>query len=218
MVRFKLIIPYLYSLLFCLRYLPFWQAIHVPVLIHPFVKIDRLSRGSIKFIGELKHSMLVFGFKGTTGTSNCRSLISIGKGATLVVKDGVSMARGTRLVIHSGCVSIGRNFWCNGDCIFFCTTKISIGDDNMYGWNINFNTSDGHSVYVNGEQKPMEGDIEIGNHVWIASYCNIAKNTYVANDCVVAQCSLVNGRHEEEQCLIGGVPAKKIKENVRWKA
>lgn len=219
MTRLKLLIPYIYSFIFCLRYLPLHQAFHIPVLIHPFVKIDCLSRGAIKFKGKLKHAMLVFGFKGTTGVSNCQSILSVQKGGSLVVGEGVRMARGTRVVIgQNGIVQIGYNFWCNGDCFFHCTTKITIGDDNMYGWNISFNTSDGHYVYENGVQKPMEGEIAIGNHVWIASHCHISKNTFVADNCVVAQYSLVGKQFDTSHCLIGGLPAKVLKEDVSWTA
>ena len=162
--------------------------------------------------------MFVFGFKGTTGQSNCKSLIAIKPSARLIVSEFVQMAQGTRIVISKGEMQIGRNFWCNGDCYFNCTTKITIGDNNMYGWNISFNTTDGHHVYENCIQKPMEGNITIGNHVWIASNCIIAKNTFIADDCVVAQNSLVGKRFEQPKCLIGGMPAKVIKENFMWSA
>lgn len=207
-----------YSLFFCLRYLPFRQALYLPVLIHPCVRI-KLHRGSISFHGRLHSSMLVFGFPGTEGQSNCQSLLSIERGGKLVVAEDVQMARGTRVVIgKQGVLQVGRHFWCNGDCFFNCTTKISIGDDNMYGWNISFNTTDGHHVYENGMQKPMEGEIAIGNHVWIASHCHVSKNTYITDDCVVAQNSLVGKRFETPKCLIGGMPAKILKNNFTWSA
>lgn len=207
----------LYSFFFCLRYLPFRQAIHIPVLIHPSVKIDCLHRKAISFSGTLKSSMLVFGFPGTKGQSNCRSLISINKEAKMVVGNGVTMVRGTRVIINKGVIFIGNHYCCNGDCSFICTTKIVIGNDNICGWNTRFNTSDGHHIYEKGEEKPMEGEISIGNHVWIGSHCNIGKNTFIADDCIVAQNSLVGKRFDRPHCLIGGLPAKVIKENYSWK-
>lgn len=209
----------IYSFFFCLRYLALKDAVKIPILIHPSVKIDSLSRNAIFLNGKVKSSMFVFGFSGTKGQSNCQSLISIGRGGKLVVSEGVQMARGARVVIgKQGVMQVGRHFWCNGDCFFNCTTKISIGDNNMYGWNISFNTTDGHHVYENGVQKPMEGDIEIGNHVWIASYSHIAKNTSIADDCVVAQNSLVGKRFDIPKCLIGGMPAIILKNNFTWSA
>lgn len=209
----------IYSLLFCLRYLPFRQAIHIPVLVHPSVRIEKLTRGAIDFVGGIKSSMLVLGFPGTVGQSNCKTLLSIGHGGRLIVSENVQMARGTRIIISSqGVMQIGEHFWCNGDCFFNCTTKITLGNHNMYGWCINFNTNDGHHVYENGIQKPMEGEIVIGNHVWIASHCHISKNTYVPDDCVVAQNSLVGKRFDTPKCLIGGMPARILKDNFTWSA
>lgn len=216
MSRTKLLFFYLYSLAFCIRYLPFRYAIHIPILIHPSVKVKGLQRGAISFHGSLRHSMLIFGFEGTLGQSNCKSLISIKNGGKLIVGNIVNMARGTRLVIDGGEMAIGSHFWCNGDCFFHCTTKITIGDNNMYGWNISFNTTDGHHVYENGMQKPMEGSIVIGNHVWIASHCIVGKNTAVGNDCVVAQHSLLSKKYTGNNCLIGGIPAKILKNNYSW--
>lgn len=205
-----------YSLLFCLRYLPLGQAFHIPVLIHPSVRV-KLRRGCISFHGPLRSSMLVIGFPGTTGQSNCRTLINIECGGRFVVAENVQMARGTRVVIgRRGTLQIGRHFWCNGDCYFHCTTNITIGDENMYGWNISFNTSDGHHVYEKGVEKPMEGDIIIGRHVWIASHCIVGKNTYVADDCVVAQHSLLSKAYNKSYCLIAGMPGRLVKENFSW--
>lgn len=217
MTKLSLYFYYIYSFFFCLRHLPWRQAKHIPILIHPSVKVKSLSQGSIEFKEPIRHGMFIFGFDGTLGQSNCRSLICIKNGGRLIVGNIVNMARGTRLVVDGGTMTVGSHFWCNGDSYFCCTTNITIGDENMYGWNISFNTSDGHHVYENGVEKPMEGDITIGNQVWIASHCIIGKNTSIADDCVVAQHSLVGKRFEQANCLIGGMPAKVIKENYSWK-
>lgn len=219
MNKLILVLHYLYSLLFCLRFLPFRQAIHIPILIHYSVKVKALPRGAIMFSEKLRHGMLVLGFEGSIGRSNCKSLISISKGGRFIIGSNVQMAKGIRMVIEEGgMMTIGSHFWCNGDCFFYCTKRITIGDNNMYGWDIHFNTSDGHHVYADGLQKPTEGDIKVGNHVWIASYCRIAKNSTIADDCIVAQCSLVNREFERVGCLIGGMPAKMLKSDINWNA
>ena len=217
MTKLSLYFYYIYSFFFCLCHLPWYQARHIPILIHPRVRVKGMPRGSVEFLEPLRHGMLILGFDGTIGQSNCRTLISIKNGGRLRVGNIVNMARGTRLIIDGGTMTIGSHFWCNGDSYFCCTTRITIGDNNMYGWNVSFNTSDGHHIYEDGKAKPMRGDITIGNHVWIASHCIIGKNTSIADDCVVAQHSLVGKRFEQANCLIGGMPAKIIKENYSWK-
>ena len=88
----------------------------------------------------------------------------------------------------------------------------------MWGWNIALNTSDGHYTFNNGIDRPFEGPIVIGNHVWIASNCIVSKNTEVASECIIAQVTLLTGVFGEENCLIAGLPAKIIKRNYTWKA
>lgn len=217
--RAKYLFYYLYSFLWCLRYLCIRQAFYVPVLVHPRVKVAKLHKGSICFNTPLRHGLLTIGFDGTIGRSNCQTIISISKGGKFIVGENVLMARGTRLVIgERGVMIIGNNFWCNCDCYFNCTTKVIIGDNNMYGWNVGFNTSDGHSVYVNGLKKTMDGNITVENHVWIASNCTITKCAYIAEDCVLTQKSLINKAFNTPRCMIGGIPAKVLKEGVTWSA
>lgn len=217
--RFRFLPYYIYSFFWCMRFLNVRQAMHIPVLVHPCVRVDELHKGSLSLRNPIRHGMISIGFKGTVGRSNCQTIISIAKGGKLIIGDNVQMAKGTRIVISErGIMSIGNQFWCNGDCYFYCTSSISIGNDNMYGWNISFSTSDGHNVYDNGQIKVKEGSITIGNHVWIASNCVIAKGTYIAEDSVVAQNSLLNKCFRKPKCLIGGVPAKIIKDNFTWLA
>lgn len=213
---FQLVIYNIYSFFFCLRYFPFWVAVRRPVLIHPCVRIKGMYKGGI--VLKEASARLVIGFAGTVGQSNCQSIISISKFGKLVISGLTTLTKGCRIVIDSGNVEIGRNFFCNGDCFIRCTTSIKIGDDNMWGWNIALNTSDGHYTFNNGIDRSFEGPIVIGNHVWIASNCIVSKNTEVASECIIAQGTLLTGVFGEENCLIAGLPAKIIKRNYTWKA
>lgn len=214
---FDIILYKIYSLFFCLRYLPFKQAIIIPVLIHPCVRV-KIKRGGVVLSGHIRRSMVSIGFECAKGRSNCKSLLCVNpkNDSKLYLNNGVIIAKGTRIIVDNGLMEIGNNFFCNGDCSFYCNTSISIGNNNMYGWDIHFNTTDGHPFYIDGKQVSMSDEIRIGDHVWIGSNTKISKGTDLASECVVAQCSLVNGRFHEEHCLIGGIPAKVIKENVYW--
>lgn len=210
------IIVYPFSLLFCLRYLPLRQAIHIPILIAPNVKIGKMKRGRI-VLTKCHRSMVIIGLPGTEGRGQCRSLLSVHHGGKLVFHGSGTMAKGTRVVVDHGVLEVGEGFFCNCDSSFYCTRHISIGSEALLGWNVNMNTSNGHHVYENGLEKPMEGDILIGRHVWIGAWANIAKATCIADGCIVAQSSLVSGRHDTPNTLIAGMPAKDIKNNYSWK-
>ena len=78
------LIVYPFSLLFCLRYLPLRQAIHIPILIAPNVKIGKMKRGRI-VLTKCHRSMVIIGLPGTEGRGQCRSLLSVHRGGRLVV-------------------------------------------------------------------------------------------------------------------------------------
>ncbi len=209
-------VVYPYSLIFCLRYLPLRQAIHIPILIAPSVKIGKMKRGRI-VLTKCHRSMVIIGLPGTEGRGQCRSLLSVHRGGRLVFHGSATMAKGTRVVVDHGEMEVGEGFFCNCDSSFYCTQHISIGPEALLGWNVNMNTTNGHRVFDNGVEKPMEGDIHVGCHVWIGSWANIAKSTSIADGCIVAQSSLVGGGHDTPNTLIAGMPAKDIKNNYTWK-
>lgn len=214
----KRLINYIYSLYFCLRYLPFKQAIKVPILVRPFLKIGELHRGSIILEGSIYRAMVSWGFDGVEGRVIKRCYVSIHNGGKLILRGNTIFLKGTGIVIDSAKISIGENFLCNCDS-FLCATRhnITIGNDCLFGWNVQLNTTDGHATYVNGILNEASAPITIGNHVWIGADNLIFKRSVIPDGCIVAQRSLVSKSFSKPCCLLAGIPAKVIRENVDWK-
>jgi len=204
------------SLLFCLRYLPFRLALRVPILLSK-LKVGELHRGDIVFTSEPRRARVVLGFTGTERRDNRAAYLSIHKGGKLLLGEHVTIARGTAIVIDGARMQIGNNFFCNDDCFFTCDRDITIGNDNLYGWRVEMNTTDGHDILENGEKKERSKPISIGNHVWICADSHISKGVVIADDCVVAQRSLVLKQHTNPHTLIGGMPARDIKSGIAWR-
>lgn len=77
--------------------------------------------------------------------------------------------------------------------------------------------SDNHKViHKNQETIRDRGAIKIGDHVWVASFSHILKNSAIPDGSVVAYHSLVTKPFEGEKLLLGGCPAKVIEERVEW--
>lgn len=94
-------IDFLYSLLFCLRYLPIKQALKVPILISFKVK-TKLHRGSIVIDSpNIYRYMITFGYKGYSLIPSAKSLLSIENGGKLVIKGKAVFAQGHRIWIQS---------------------------------------------------------------------------------------------------------------------
>ena len=204
------------SFLFCLRYLPFRQALRVPILVSR-LKIGELHRGDIVFSSEPYRARVILGFTGTERRDSRSSYISVHKGGKLVLGERVTIARGTTIIIYGAQLQIGNDFFCNDDCFFFCNRNITIGEKNLYGWRVEMNTTDGHDIIENGVKKEQSKSIHIGNHVWVCADSHISKGVEIADDCVVAQRSLVIKKHFTPHTLIGGVPAQDVKDMIDWR-
>lgn len=207
---------YAYSCYFNIRYLPWHQARHIPILVNPNIRIGELHRGDIVLMGDVRRAMVSLGFAGVEGRAMRRTYLSIHQGGKLVLKGETIILNGTGIVINGAKLSIGHHFLCNSDCFFHVTKDVSIGDNCLLGWNVEFNTTDGHKVYHNEVEKTMAFPIIVGNHVWIGAQTLIFKNSNIPNGCIVAQRSLVSKQFDTKNCLIAGTPARVIQENVIW--
>lgn len=45
----------------------------------------------------------------------------------------------------------------------------------------------------------------------------IQKGAIVGNDCIVAAGAIVNKKFENNKCVLAGIPAKIVKENINWR-
>lgn len=210
---------YSYSLYFCLRYLPFNQAIKVPILVWPTTKIRSLHRGAIVLTGRVFKASVLLGFEGSIGRDSGPMIINISCGGILSIGQNVNISRGTKLVtVGNGSIIIGNGFFCNGDCYFLSDKEINIGDDCLFGWDIDVNTTDGHFTYSDGVENIKSAPICLKEHVWVCSNVRINKGVTIAGDSVVAMASLVSKDLEQCKCLYGGVPARLIRKDYNWKA
>lgn len=208
---------YTFSCYFCFRYLPWNQARKVPILIHPSVRIGELHRGTISIQGIVRRAMISWGFKGVEGRGMRKTYVSVhGKGC-IVFRGKAVILDGTGIVVSNAQLTVGKNFLCNSDSFFQVTQNVTIGNDCLLGWNVQINTTNGHTVFVDGVKTQMESPIYIGNHVWIGADSLIFKRAHIPDGCVVAQRSLVSKMFEKQNCLLVGSPAKVMKEQVEWR-
>lgn len=116
-------------------------------------------------------------------------------------------------------ISLGAGTTTSGDCEFAVIegTKITVGEDCMFSSDIRVCTGDSHSILKEGERINASEDVVIGNHVWVGTKADILKGSAIADGSVVGTRALVSGAFDEENIIIAGVPAKKIKENISWK-
>ncbi len=118
--------------------------------------------------------------------------------------------------MDNGTLEIGSNFYCNKNCFISCSEGIRIGSDNLWGWNVSIRDSDGHTIIHNGTEKASSAPVEIGDHVWIASYADILKGVHISNNSVIAYRSCVTKSVPCDNVLVAGCPAKIVQDDIDW--
>lgn len=117
-------------------------------------------------------------------------------------------------------IILGENCHGGGNSEFAAIegTDIIIGNDCMLSANISIRTGDSHSVLdaATGKRINKSKSVVVGHHVWIGNTVLIFKGTEIDNNSIVAGGSVVTGKHYPKNSIIGGNPAKVIKENTNW--
>ena len=97
-------------------------------------------------------------------------------------------------------------------------SRITIGRDCMFANDIDVRTGDSHSIILEETNKrinPAE-NVLIGDRVWVAAHVILLKGTHMADDSVVATGSVVTRQFEKPGIVVGGNPAKQLREGIRW--
>ena len=143
------------------------------------------------------------------------------RASELVIDDNAKLTVNGNMVIYTGCaigvcenaeLSLGSGYINNGAKISVFE-KVTIGQDVAISENVTIRDSDNHEI--SGANGPSTAPINIGDKVWIGINVTILKGVTVGDGAVIAAGSLVN-KNIPPRTLVGGVPAKVLRENVEW--
>lgn len=95
--------------------------------------------------------------------------------------------------------------------------SINIGSDCIFAENAEIWASDTHSIIDNSSNLRINLDkpIVLGDRIWVGNNALIMKGVTINNDAVIAAYSVVTKNIQQNE-LVGGIPAKLIKSNIRW--
>lgn len=214
MIRKLLQIALIKSLFFNLKQFGL-KGLKMPVLFAKKCKVR--VKGTVK-VENGRSAAVKIGFGGSEGIIEKRySYFSVAKGATVIFKGKAGISAGNSIRVDQGTLTLGKNFSTNKNCFIACSKGVTVGDDVTLGWDVNIRDNDGHTVIDGETGQPSESrEVKIGNHVWLCAYTDVLKGSVVPDESVVAYRSLVTKAFDKEHSLIGGAPAKLLKENVRW--
>lgn len=108
-------------------------------------------------------------------------------------------------------IHVGKNFYANFDNIFLDICPIRIGDNCMFGPNVQLYTAS-HPLNPGKRNSGLEfgKPITIGDNVWIGGGAVIVPGVTLGNNVVVAAGAVVT-KSVPDNCVVGGNPAKIIK-------
>lgn len=118
----------------------------------------------------------------------------------------IEIVNGGKLTISRGASNIGLTI--------MCAKEVHIGSGVRIGRNVSIRDWNGPHVIVSSTYR-NHAPVYIGNHVWLCSGCTIMPGVTIGDGAVVAANSTVT-KNVPSHALVGGSPAKIIKENIEW--
>ena len=194
---FWYLLPTIY---FNFHYLPFKQAVRLPILLYKpkFVSLkgkvvidsDKIELGMIK-LGPLLN----------TCNPNCGISID-NRGGTIIFKGKAVFANDSYFMICKDAVlSLGKDIDCN--CKIKCAKSIEIGDETWIAYDSMLMDSDWHALtdVTTGKLLKKEAPVRIGKHNFISYKCIVTKGAVTPDNATFMPGSLINSVYEGEDII-----------------
>jgi acetyltransferase-like isoleucine patch superfamily enzyme/coenzyme F420-reducing hydrogenase beta subunit len=146
--------------------------------------------------------------------SRLETKLYVGKNASLFVNGYYTVYSGSDIRVYPNGILTLKGGFCNNGVQITCGKKITIGKNCAIAREVIIRDYDAH-VLLPSENEIAE-EINIKDHVWIGNRAIILKGVTIGRGAVIAAGAIVT-KDVPEKCLAAGVPAKVIRENVRWK-
>ena len=191
------------TLYFNFHYLPFRQAIKLPILLYK-PKLLR-CRGKIEINGPVKFGMIKLGVYNVSIYPN-KGITFENNGGKIVFNGVCSIGNNSFISIgKTGNVVFGNQFASSTSLKIASYNKIQFEDRVRVGWDCMFFDTDFHKMKkLKGGYTKGFGSIIIGERTWVGSRCIILKNTFLPKYSTVSAWTILNKRIEvPEYSVIG---------------
>ena len=204
------------TIYFNFKYLPFNQAIKLPIfLFNPHIKIS--NQGGVKIDSNtIDTGMIQLGYDYIEPYPGCGIQLSV---SGRIVFKGKCLIGNRSTIYVLGNAEIGDNFMATYKFELICFDNIMIGNNSVFAWDVLCIDSSQHQLtniltnkLVGEKSKPCK----IGANCWIASKCVILPGTTLSDYTTVTANTTLNKDYSMYGCykLLGGSPVHVLKENV----
>lgn len=146
-------------------------------------------------------------------------VIQLGENCVVDIGAACGLSNSFIFAARDGEVRIGArcSFTARTRFIMHEASCIRLGWDCMIAADVQFMTSDNHTIYSleTGQRTNPAADIEIGDHVWIGLQCIVVKGGRIGSGSVIGLRSVVTDSIPRN-CLAVGTPARVLRTDVGW--
>ena len=139
--------------------------------------------------------------------------VLVERDAELEVRGSFTMFGNSYIRVAPGGKLILRGGFINENVQITAGDVVEIGSDFTCGRDVVIRSYDGHTIEQEGYK--VSEPIKIGKHVWVGQGATILKGVSIGDGAIIASGALVT-KDVPAHCIVGGVPAKVIRENIKW--
>ncbi len=195
----------------------FKDAVLLPIIVYRGFVITEF-KGKIKLTIKPKIGLIGFGqsYEIFRRKRNCGEAIING---LLEVNGKIQFGLDTKLYIKKDAIlKLGHINSFASRTEIICFKNISIGNWVQFGNDCLITDTNFHELkdLSTDNKLPMNKDITIGSYNFIGARSTVKGNTVTPNNCLVATNTLLNKNYSSlvENIILGGIPAKLVKENI----
>lgn len=203
---------------FNLKYLPWRQAIKLPIFVSKYTLFKKLG-GKITINGPIKTGMIKIGFTyvGITDKKYSRTILEIY--GNIEFENKAFIGAGSRVNVgERGHLFFGDNFMNSAQMTIICQKEVIFENNILFSWDTMVidtdfhHTIDPHTCEIS---KSYEAPIYIQSNVWIGARSVILKGTIIPKGCIIGCNSVLNKPYNiGPNCLLAGNPAILKKQNI----
>lgn len=215
--RFYCKVNWIKTLYFNFKKFPFETAKKLPVYFYGRVKFTSI-KGDIQIEGNIQKGMIGFGqpYELNSAHKGIAEIFILGK---LTFKGKFQFGKDCFVFVGENAVcELGNMASMASGGKIICTEKIALGDYARFGSEAQIIDTNFHDLIdtQTGVKLQKSGPIFIGNYNFVSNRVSIMKGTQTPNFCTIASNSLCTKDYKNlgENILIGGVPAKLIRNNI----
>lgn len=205
------------TIFFNFHYLPLKQAWKLPIILYKPSLGELKGEVIIDSRVKIRPGLIKLGQK-TVSLYNSNGVTFENHGGVVVFKGSSKFDSGVRFSIgERGLLEIGKDVDSTAETKIVCYHHIKIDDEVLIGWDCLFMDTDLHQLSSSTDDIPpiAFGKVFVGRNTWIASKCDIMKDTFIPANSIVAFRSMTNHNYgNRENVLIAGCPAKIVKNNI----